>query len=147
MKYTPRSKEEVPDPFTGTVPPGEYDAVVKRALEQVSANGNDMMSLVLTVYTGKGTADVFDYLVATDTWAWKMRHFCESAGITYGTGDLDESDCDGRNVRVKLGIKKQKDYPDKNEVQDYLPRSTGAKVRTVTQAAAATVPEDDDIPF
>lgn len=146
MKYTPRSEEESPAPGTTLLPPGEYDAVVKKAMEQVSKNENPMMSLILTVYGPKGTADVFDYLVATDTWAWKMRHFCESAGITYGTGDLDENDCDNRNVRVKLGIKKQKDYPDKNEVQDYLPRSSGAKVRTVTQAAA-TVPQDDDIPF
>ena len=143
MRHTPRSEQEAPAPSRSVFPPGEYDAVVKKAEEQQSNAGNEMMKLVLTCHGPKGTTDVFDYLVSTETWAWKLRHFCESAGIDYYSGDLEPYDCEGRNVRVKLSIEKRQGYPDKNKVEDYLPRSNGAQVKTAPAAVAA----DPDIPF
>jgi hypothetical protein len=126
----------------GLLPEGQYEAVVKRAEEKVSKSGNPMIELIVTCFTVTGAkVDVFDYLLSTDDWAWKVRHFCESAGLEWAGGSLNDHQCVDRNVRVNLSIKKQAGYPDKNSVADYLPRPTFA-VNAVNRA-----PEDDDIPF
>jgi len=126
----------------GLLPEGQYEAVVKRAEEKVSKSGNPMIELIVTCHgpTG-GKYDVYDYLLSSDDWAWKVRHFCESAGLEWAGGTLTDRDCVDRNIRVNLSIKKQAGYADKNSVADYLPRPTFA-VSSVNRA-----PEDDDIPF
>lgn len=122
------------------LPPGQYEATVKRAEEQFSQKGNEMIALILTCYDTNGNAvDVFDYLIFTSAWLWKVRHFCESAGLDFKAGELTEAQCSGRNVRVNLICKKQAGYPEKNVVDDYLPRAGSGP--TVKPAP------DDDIPF
>ena len=135
MRYNPDAAEQM-------LQPGQYAAVVKNATDKVSKSGNDMIELIVTVYGTNGTqVDVFDYLLSTDQWQWKVRHFCESAGIDYAKGELTSDECVDQNVKVNVAIDKGKDgYADKNKIADYLPRATEVAV------SAAPV-KDDDIPF
>lgn len=135
MKYNP-------DAATGMLPAGLYSATVKLAKDKVSKAGTDMIELILTVYGPDGLqVDVFDYLLSSDNWQWKVRHFCESAGLDYARGELRADWCSDQSVRIRLEVEKKEGYPDKNRVSDYLPRATPV---TAT-AMEATV--DDDIPF
>lgn len=134
MKYNPDAAEQM-------LQPGQYAATVKVAKEKTSKSGTDMIELILTCYNGSLQVDVFDYLLSTDQWQWKVRHFCESAGLDYKKGELHAEDCVDRNVRVNLKIDKQEGYADKNAVADYLPRATEV---TVTPGEKEV---DRDIPF
>lgn len=127
--------------------PGTYDAVVKRAIEKESASGNDMIELILTVYGSDGTrSDVFDYLVFAKSVLYKVKHFCESAGLNFESGNLDASDCEEANVRVKLKIEESDKYPPKNSVADYVPRDKKAG-RVPATAGATSKQRDPDVPF
>jgi hypothetical protein len=134
MKYNPEAA-------TGMLPPGQYEAVVKVARDKVSKAQQEMIELILTVYGADGRqVDVFDYLLSSDDWQWKVRHFCESAGLDYARGELVAAWCTECNVRVNLGVEKQEGYREKNRVLDYLPRP-GTVTATDVRVA------DDDIPF
>ena len=129
------------DAATDLIAAGQYAASVKTAKEKVSKQGNEMIELILTVYGPNGSqVDVFDYLLSTDAMQFKVKHFCESAGLDYERGELQATDCENKSVKVNLEIKKQEGYADKNNVKDYLPRATPVTV-TATEA------NDDDIPF
>jgi len=128
-----------------TLPEGQYDAVVKVATDKVSKAGNEMIEVILTCYAENGIKrDVFDHLLATDDFQWKVRHFCESAGLDYKRGELNASECISRNVRVWLERKNEPGYGDKNKVRDYLPRATEVRVSDAPPDEAS---EDQDIPF
>ena len=110
------------------LPAGIYDAVVKKATNDVSKGGNEMIKLMLEVYTPTGiAATVWDYLVFTDSVLYKVKHFCESAGIDFDKGELEGEECVDQNVRVKLVIDEQEGYAPKNAVKDYMKRN-GATV-------------------
>ena len=129
-----------PDAAIDLLPAGTYEAVVKRATEKLSKTQNEMIELILTCFSPGGVeVDVFDYLVFVDSMAYKVKHFCESAGIPV-TGELTVDQCIDRNVRVKLKVDKGGEYPDKNSVADYL-------VRTPTEKPIPAKPADPDLPF
>jgi hypothetical protein len=137
MRYRPDAAER-----TDTLPIGQYEAVVKRAEEKTSKAGDPMIEVILTVYGAAGKeTDVFDYLLSLDDWQWKVKHFCESAGIDYARGELTDEQCFGKNVRVDLKVEKKEGYRERNAVKDYLPRS-GVAVTSVNRE-----PQDADIPF
>lgn len=143
-RYNPKEASE-PNPL---FPKGEYNAVVKRATEKTSSGGNNMIELILTCYgPGDSTTDVFDYLVFTPAILYKVRHFCESAGIDFNKGDLTAEECLDMNVKVKLKIDKgDEKYREKNAVDDYV-GTTAARTRATVGAAPAAKPADADIPF
>ena len=77
------------------LPPGTYEAVVKRAENKVSKAARErgeiepnMIELIVTVYGPEGERDVFDYLVFDDKTLYKVRHFCDSAGIDFERGKI-----------------------------------------------------------
>ena len=124
------------------LPVGTYDAVVKRAEEKLSEAGNEMIELILTCYGPNGLEnDVFDYLVFSNNVLYKVKHFCESAGINFEKDELTADECVDQNVRVKLKIDKREGYKDKNAVTDYVER-TGAPAIGGLQK-----PRDEDVPF
>ena len=127
---------------TDMLEPGQYEAVVKAAKEKTSkGTGVPMIEVILTCYGSHGAkVDVFDYLLSTDDWQWKVRHFCESAGLDYEKGELLAGDCEDKNVRVWLEIESQPGYDKKNKVKDYLPRATPI-------ATSSVAVDDGDIPF
>lgn len=146
MKFDPKTEEEVA--AAGLLPKGDYDFEVKQAEEGQSKAGNDMITLTLHVYNADGGYHrVKDWLVSTDSGAYKVRHFAYAVGLgaAYENGALSAVDLEGCTGRCRIVIQKSKDpqYADKNSVADYLP--TGAAV----MAAAAKQPNalDDEIPF
>ncbi len=141
-RYNPEDANEV------MFDPGVYDAVVKHASEGTSKSGNDMIKLILTVYGPKGETDVFDYLVFSEAVLYKVKHFCESAGIDFGRGVLDESDCLDKNVKVKLVIDENEGYAPKNAVKDYVKRSVTAPFTgAAPKAPEVAKPNDPLVPF
>ena len=135
------------DAASGLLPAGQYAATVKLANDKVSKAGNDMIELILTVYGASGLqVDVFDYLLSDDSWQWKVRHFCESAGLDYERGELVAAWCTEQSVRVNLGTEKKEGYAEKNRVLDYLPRATAVTVG-ITEPGHFSADDDSDVPF
>jgi hypothetical protein len=137
---------------------GEYDAVVAKSEDKISASsGNAMMDLTLSVYDAEGkTHAVRDFLVFTKSMMWKVIHFADSAGLSsqYSAQRLCSREIKENRVRVKIGVEEGKEipsdklngkplgsrYPSKNKVIDYVKRSE-------QQPLNHSVPEDEDVPF
>jgi hypothetical protein len=166
MRFAPVSEEQA----AGVWPKGEYDALVTEAVEKTSKKDNPMIELTLTVYGPEGKEkSIRDWLVATDGGQAKIQRFCKSAGIwdLYQAGEISAESCKDANVVVKLGADDGDDeYPPRNNIRDYMPKSLAPK--GVTQKATgelagvspsqrsnagtgradpAKPPTTDDIPF
>lgn len=119
MRY---NHEDAVDRFA-VIPAGVYDAVVEKATNDVSKAGNDMIEIYLKVFTPAGVAtSVKDYLVSTPGALYKVRHFCDSAGIDFSKNELEAGECVDKNVKVKLKLEKSEEWGDKNSVEDYVKR-------------------------
>lgn len=139
MRYDPKSEVD-----NNLLPDGEYEAVVMVANEKVSQTGNEMIEIMLEVYRPDGgKSSAFDYLVSSAKTLWKVRQFCESAGIDYMGGQLEADELVNLNVRVALVTEEQKGYRPKNKVVEYLLRNGKTPV-----AAGAGPPAhgDEDLP-
>lgn len=140
LEFQPKTEEELKKSVL--LDKGEYDFDVIGAEEQTSkASGNPMIKLTLKVYGNNGeTAFVYDYLLAA--LEYKVKHFCDTAGLTteYQLGILTADMCLNKCGKVKLDIQKDKtgQYEDKNVVKDYI----GVGVGAATIAAGI-----DDVPF
>lgn len=150
MKFTPMSEAAARTQASafGLWPRGIYDFEVSEAKDRISASGNPMIELNVTVYNKEGhTRKVYDYLIDSEKTGYKVRHFASSVGMTkeYESGELDASALVGKAGKLQLYIKKDKKgaYPDKNAVSDYVPVVPGAPL------IASSAPEDmdDEIPF
>jgi hypothetical protein len=140
------------------IPAGTYEAVVKRAENKISKAERErakqegrepvenMIALILTCYHAGDDSDVFDYLVFDPKTLYKVRHFCDSAGLDFEKGELDAAECTDRNVLVRVVVKDDPTYGKQNQVKDYLIRTsnTGAPVSVVK---VNRDPLDSDIPF
>lgn len=160
MRFTPKTADEIAS--DRLLAEGEYDFEVTQVVEAVSSKGNDMLKVFLKVYKPDGSFIlVTDYLM--ESIMYKLLHFCEATGCQdlYHSGTIKGDDSGeviefkGKQGRLKLGIQKSADYPDKNTVKDYI-ADAGSKAarpapkKTVKQAsAAAQAPDDfeDSIPF
>ncbi|MFK7962200.1 MAG: hypothetical protein AB8G96_16940, partial [Phycisphaerales bacterium] len=130
--------------------------------ERVSSKGNPMIALELEP-SGHSGSIIREYLVATEAAMFKIKQFCEAAGLldTFNRGRLTEADCRGAKVRARLVIEEGTDgYPDKNRVDEFL-RAGGIPTQPdhggggggggggrATAPAAAHAPiDEEDIPF
>lgn len=130
-------------------PRGIYDFEVSEAKDRISASGNAMIELNLTVYNKEGhTRKVYDYLIDSEKTGYKVRHFASSVGMTkeYEAGELDAEALIGKSGKLQLYIKKDKEkhFPDKNSVSDYVPVVPGAPL---IESRAPEDMQDDEIPF
>jgi hypothetical protein len=78
---------------------------------------------VLSVLDPDGNERSFkDYLNNSPLGAVRLRHVCVAIGIPekYQSGEIAASDFPGKAVRVRVGVKKQRGYPDRNVIEDYL---------------------------
>jgi hypothetical protein len=142
---------------------GIYEAVITASQDTTSASsGNPMMDMTVTCYDEAGKPhDIRDFLVFTKQMMWKVVHFAESAGIQkeYAEGKLCSQVAINKTVKVKITVETGSEipqdklkgkplgskYPDKNKVEDYLPKG---------EQGASGVPNgdtpppfvDDDIP-
>lgn len=157
MKFQPKTDQQIAT--ENCLTPGQYDFEVIAATDKKSQKGNDMIELKLKVYPNddSGARTIFDYLL--EQMAFKLRHFAYAVGLgeTYERGELTAAMCSGHSgkVALRIGQDKEKKYPPKNEVVDYV---VPGEENEITQAlngqfagAAARVESgdalDDDIPF
>lgn len=153
MRFTPYTKEEAEKKRLNLLPEGRYNARVVAASEKESNSGNPMMALELEVYTSEGSVILKDWLVATDSMAWKTQHFAEAAGLgtSYAAGILTEEDCLGKTVVVE--VKTQKPKPgDKyqnpqSRIVDYMDAAFAGGNAPKPSAAPPLGSEEDDLPF
>lgn len=137
---------------------GEYDAVIDRAEERMSASGNPMMQLDLTVYDAEGRPhQIKDYLVFTKAMMWKVIHCAESCGLMQEY--TDKKFCaellQDKTVRVIISTQEGgiipedklkgkpigSRYSDKNAVKDYIKQSEKAVKPMIDDF------DDKDLPF
>lgn len=123
MRFQPKTEKEVARLFEK----GTYRFEVTSAKEAISQSTKQpMMKLILKVFAEDGrVTTVFDNLMTGDpNWEFKLRHFCIGTGLLskYEKGELTEKDCVDVKGEVMLKIKVDKtgQYPDKNEVEDYV---------------------------
>jgi len=164
MKFSPKTEKEVSQ--TKLLIPGECDFTVKSATDETSkTSGNEMIKLMLEVFDREGTSIIiYDYLVAVDAMAFKIRHFAYAVGLgsRYESGDFDSFDCDGKSGKCKVRTQPEKDgYPPKSVIADYIPLEEGsvapkpksAPPKTANPKAADPISgeaptfTDQDIPF
>jgi hypothetical protein len=99
---------------------GCYRFTIKKVEEKISTSGNSYYNYQLAVCFNDKRYVVFDKLILTSGWAWKIRHFCESINRLK---DYDSDTFDGGNANdTGIFIVKTKGYGDEkqNEVVDYL---------------------------
>lgn len=134
------------------MPEGEYDFMVKNAIEKTSKNMNDMIVLTLQIKDGP---IVVDNLVFDANSTWKIDEFRIATGeVINSTEEVDfgEDQCLGRSGRCSLYIEEFEGRK-RNKVEHYLPPGT---TRAGTSGSAASSPpkvgvnelgEPDDIPY
>jgi hypothetical protein len=163
MKVQPISSEEAnAGGFGEPFPAGEYDFLIYAAEETTSKAGNDMLKLTLHIFNKRGEKQTtFDYILSSQTGAWKARHLMEAIGMVreYDRGEIDPIKIEGKPGRCKLQLVPAKDqFPAKNAVADYLgpkqaesaisygPANTRARPPEPAQATGGRIIEDE-IPF
>jgi len=114
-------------PSTTLLEPGVYEMIVTEAEEKTSSKGNPMIALVLEPVDRPG-ARVRSWLVATPAALFKVKEFCDAAGLAdrFNSGRLGEDDC--RNVRVRAEISIEEGtggFGDTNRIEHFLPPKQG----------------------
>ena len=133
---------------------GTYQFVVASAEERIAKSGNEMIQLVLEHTDQDGRIHkVWDYLVGTESAAWKTYQFCKAANLMaeYEAGRLGENDCTGAIVRATVKLEVSEQYGDRLRVSGYEPSQAARTEAAVAGHAPSSAPaaeiSDDDIPF
>lgn len=146
VRFEPKTEAEIS--AANLLEAGQYVFEVAKAEEKTSQNGNDMVKLTLAVFDNEDRRHpVFDYLVGTDGAAYKIRHFAESVGLLsqYEAGEIRAEQMEGRTGKCQVGIDdKNKQYPAKNIIRDYVPAGVSAPPKANGKSAPII---DDDLPF
>jgi hypothetical protein len=147
MNFKPKSEKELQQDNERLLLPVRkepYPATVTKAVDKVSKSGNEMIEITLSVFADDGTSRfVTDYLMAA--MMHKLFHFAEATGLmdAYSEGTICASDCEGREVFVKLGIDPAKgEFAAKNVVKDYISPKSEARHEA---AKLPPIPPADDI--
>jgi hypothetical protein len=160
--YKPMSEEEAQKARFSLMNEGEYEGIVTKWEAQISASGNKMAVIFISIMDSDGLShSIRDYLVYSPNMMWKIKHAAESAGLgsEFEAGKFMPSLLVSRSVTVKIKIDPGKEipadklngkpagskYPDKNAIEDYVPAPLGYKAPV--QPVAAQAGFDDDIPF
>lgn len=145
MKVTPKSENEIKS--ANLLPAGVYDAEIGTAEDKVSAAGNEMIKLDVTVFD-KGGKQYFIYDYLLDAMAFKVRHAADACGLLdkYESGQLLADDFIGKScqVKIKVDISKDVKYPDKNAIVDYIVAEKPVKKMTKKETEDSI---SDSVPF
>lgn len=154
MNFAAKTEKQLSE--EGLMPEGIYPFDVMSAEAKKSKKGNDMIEMELRVYADDGREHkLLDWLMPV--MGFKLFHFCAYTGLSrqYENGTLNAEDCIGKSGYVKIVIQpdKEKKFPDRNSVKDYVrpePKLGSVKVglseaqqNNVTEKAG----EPDDVPF
>jgi len=144
------------------LPEGLYDIEVVEAEERTSQKGNQMIALTIEARHPDGyPSRVWDYLVSTPAALFKVKQFCDAAGLTsaFESGRLAIQDCRGRQLKAKIMVEAGRGgYQDRNSIREYVAADTAAQPagiatipETVSIAAQPSAPpaevSEDEIPF
>ena len=126
MRITPRSPEEIAS--MQVFSRGEYEFEVLARRDDVSRAENEMIVLTRWVSDANGASRfVTDYLL--EKRPIKLRHAAEACGLLeqYEAGELAGTDFVGKTGKLTLTIEKDKNkkFPDKNAVADYVVKESG----------------------
>ena len=145
LKFKPMTEDEVVS--VNLLPQDNYDFEVVKAVEKMSKSGKEMIELQLKIHASTGTKIIFDYLLFTDNFAYKVRHFFYSIGMgsQYDNAEkegIDVNELSGRMGKLKLIQVKDKEglYPPRNSVSDYIVEKKSSSEEKVEF-------KDDDIPW
>ena len=146
--FTPRTDEQIEALANkDLLPKGQYEFKVLNIEKRVSGSGNDMLAIKLLIVQGNDSRTLMDYIVMTDKWAFKLKHFCESVGFhkVYEKGEANLISFEGQGGTLKLDIQKgtpkqdgSGNYADKNVVTDYVPNALAKEIKDIF---------NDEIPF
>lgn len=146
MKYVSKNAENLPR----IVKAGDYLLTVIEAVEAVSKNsGEDMIKLALEV-EGHGCR-LFDYLVASESSAWKIDTFRKAIGDAVVEGEeveLHASKLVGRRGYARLKVETY-NGKDSNKVDFWITdrKPAAAVAKPGTPAPAPTGTKEDGEPF
>lgn len=158
MDFDPNALSEGDGP--SLLEPGVYEMTVTEAEERTSSKGNPMIAIVLEPVDQPGRR-VRAWLVATPAALFKVKEFCDAAGLTekFDGGRLGEDDCRGVRVRAEISVEEGTGgFSDANRVEHFLPPKQGIPTGGAAaggggggaddHAAPAHQPiSEDDIPF
>jgi hypothetical protein len=157
MRFNPVSEEKAAAQSSGVWEDGIYDYEIKDASEETSRAGNDMIKLEVWIFNQAGNRKLlFEYLVASEKAAWKVREFAASSGLLtqYDTGTLIANEIVGRTGMCEVGIQPERDgYPEKNVVRRWMMKDkpkapSAAQKMTNNRVKSPAGPDlDDEIPF
>jgi hypothetical protein len=105
---------------------GIYPARIEEAAEKLSKRGNPMIELVVAVQDGAGgERKIPDYLTDTDMGAEKLRSAVTAVAALdgYEAGSISPQMFPGKDVIVRLGVQKQRGYPDNLPITPLCTRS------------------------
>ncbi len=149
MRFTPKTESELSS--MNLLDAGIYKYEVVEAEERLSSKGNEMIVVKLDIYDDSGfRRSLKDYLL--EAMAFKLRHFCESAGLLdkYNSGELTTNELVGVSGKVDIayqaGDQKPEGgyYPDKNVVADYIVPDASEPAKTPKKENPL---DSEDIPF
>lgn len=124
--YTPYTDEDI-EKDRSVLKPDEYSFDVMNAEFAISSTGKKMIKVLLCIFDNAGEKHfVKDWLMGEGKMRFKLKHFCDGAGILdkFEVG-VEPDDCKARTGKAIIGIKQDKKddgtfYPPKPYVIDYL---------------------------
>jgi hypothetical protein len=93
-----------------------------QATERLSHANNDMIEVVVAILDDNGNEhELRDWFTDSPAAAAKFRHACEAIGViaTYERGEITPDDLVGHELEVRIGVRKQRGWPDSNVIEDY----------------------------
>jgi hypothetical protein len=96
-------------------------ARIESAIERPDRHGDDMTELVVRVPDGNGGERTIKiWLTSVARGAALLRHTCEAVGALaqYEAGEISPDLFPGHVVAVKIGVRKQRGFPDQNIIED-----------------------------
>jgi hypothetical protein len=161
MEFNP--SDSAPRSGFELLPAGEYDVEVIEAEERTSQKGNQMIALTLQTRHPDGyDSRVWDFLVSVPAAVFKIKMFCEAAGLQkqFEGGRLTAEDCVGGKAVATIIIEDGREgFSDRNSIQEYRtgggtaiggistqPAATSHATAEVTASTPLPVTEED-IPF
>jgi hypothetical protein len=127
------------------LPEGDHMFVVEDAQELQSKSGNPMVKLTLRIIHDDKKFTIFDWIVCTKSWMFKLRKFCESIDMLemYDSGKIKASSLVGKRGVAIIGCKNDKKYGWQNSVESYILEED--KNNTANNTTSEII--DDDLPF
>lgn len=128
------------------LPEGKYQFIVNECTEQTSKNGDPMLKLIIHVNHKNRKYIIFDWILCTKTWMFKLRSLCDTLGLIemYDAGEISASRIGSKKGFAYFTLENDKKYGWKSKVEEYIVDGEKEESKENEQN---TENQDDDIPF